>query len=65
MAIRVLKSGLCEITQAYKDGHGGIDLVREGYILDNIIAHSDGTVVQVIKKVNPLMILQILVIWLE
>lgn len=54
MAIRtrVLESGLCEITQDYKDGHGGIDLVRAGYRLDNITAHSDGTVVQVIKNIN-------------
>jgi len=54
MAIRtrVLESGLCEITQDYRDGHGGIDLVRDGYRLDNITAHSDGTVVQVIKNVN-------------
>lgn len=54
MAIRtrVLESGLCEITQDYREGHGGIDLVREGYRLDNITAHSDGTVVQVIKNVN-------------
>lgn len=49
---RVLESGLCDITQSYRDGHGGIDLVRDGYRLDNIIAHSDGTVVQVIKNVN-------------
>ena len=54
MAIRtrVLDSGLCVITQDYREGHGGIDLVREGYRLDNITAHSDGTVVQVIKNVN-------------
>lgn len=54
MAIRtrVLESGLCEITQNYREGHGGIDLVREGYRLDNITAHSDGTVVQVIKNIN-------------
>ena len=54
MAIRtrVLESGLCEITQNYREGHGGIDLVREGYRLDNITAHSDGTVVQVIKDIN-------------
>ena len=54
MAIRtrVLESGLCEITQDYREGHGGIDLVRDGYRLDNITAHSDGTVVQVIKNVN-------------
>lgn len=54
MAIRtrVLESGLCEITQDYREGHGGIDLVREGYRLDNILSHSDGTVVQVIKNSN-------------
>lgn len=54
MAIRtrVLESGLCEITQDYIEGHGGIDLVREGYRLDNITAHSDGIVVQVIKNIN-------------
>jgi len=49
---RILKSGLCEITQKYKVGHGGLDIVREGYRLDNIVAHSDGTVVQVIKNIN-------------
>ena len=49
---RILKSGLCEITQIYKDGHNGIDIVRDGYRLDNIIAHSDGTVVQVIKNIK-------------
>ena len=49
---RVLESGLCEITQDYRKGHGGIDLVRDGYRLDNITAHSDGTIVQVIKNIN-------------
>ena len=49
---RVLQSGMCEITQEYKDGHGGIDLVREGYRLDNIVAHSDGVVVEVINNVK-------------
>ena len=54
MAIRtrVLESGLCDITQEYRDGHGGIDLVRDGYRLDNITAHSDGTVIEVIKNIN-------------
>lgn len=49
---RVLQSGMCEITQEYKDDHGGIDLVREGYRLDNIVAHSDGVVVEVINNVK-------------
>ena len=50
---RVLKSGKCEITQGYNNNiHGGIDIVREGYRLDNIVAHSSGTVVQVINNSN-------------
>lgn len=50
---RVLQSGFCEITQNYKNqNHNGIDIVREGYQLDNIVAHSDGTVVQVINDCN-------------
>lgn len=43
---RVLKSGYCEITQAYKKGvHNGIDIVNQGYTLGYIVAHSDGVVV--------------------
>lgn len=50
---RVLQSGVCEITQEYKKGeHEGIDIVKKGYQLDNIVAHSDGKVVQVIKNCN-------------
>lgn len=50
---RTLKYGKCEITQEYKGtSHRGIDLVREGYQLDEITAHSDGTVVQVINNCN-------------
>lgn len=50
---RVLESGVCEVTQEYKgNAHRGIDIVREGYQLDNIVAHSDGTVVQVINNCN-------------
>lgn len=49
---RILESGMCEVTQEYKDGHNGIDIVREGYNLDNIVAHSDGTVVEVINNCN-------------
>lgn len=44
---RVLKYGVCEITQDYKSGsHNGIDIVKEGYQLDYIVAHSDGKVIQ-------------------
>lgn len=44
---RVLKYGVCEVTQDYKSGsHNGIDIVKKGYQLDYIVAHSDGKVVQ-------------------
>ena len=50
---RVLESGMCEVTQEYKgSAHAGIDIVREGYRLDNVVAHSDGTVIQVINNCN-------------
>ena len=50
---RIIQSGVCEVTQEYKKGyHDGIDIVNEGYKLDNIVAHSDGKVVQVIKNCN-------------
>ena len=50
---RVLESGICEVTQGYnKLVHDGIDIVRDGYQLDNIVAHSDGKVIQVIKNCN-------------
>jgi hypothetical protein len=43
---RVLKHGVCEVTQGYKgEKHKGIDIVKEGYQLDYIVAHSNGTVV--------------------
>lgn len=47
MKTRVLKSGLCDITQYYNNSHQAIDLVREGYRLDYVVAHSDGKVVYV------------------
>lgn len=52
MNTRVLKSGKCTITQEYKSNHLGIDLVKEGYQLDYITAHSDGKVIQVISNCN-------------
>lgn len=43
---RVLKNKDNVVTQKYKKNiHNGIDLVGKGYVCDNIIAHSDGTVV--------------------
>lgn len=45
---RVLESGICEITQEYKGlQHGGIDIVDKGYTLGNIVAHTEGQVVEV------------------
>lgn len=52
MDCRVLESRRCAITQECKPSHVALDLVKEGYQLDNIIAHSDGKVVQVIKNCN-------------
>ena len=40
----VLKSGLCEITQGFINGHRGLDLVGPNYTLDDIISYADGTV---------------------
>jgi len=44
---RVLKNGICEITQYYggNDNHLGIDIVGENYTIDDVVAHSDGVVV--------------------
>ena len=42
---RVLKYGKCEITNPYGNGHNGVDIVREGYQLDYVVAHSDGVVI--------------------
>lgn len=49
MNCRVLKSGKCTITSPYgnRSGgfHNGVDIVKEGYQLDYIVAHSDGKVI--------------------
>jgi hypothetical protein len=45
---RILKTGSNQITQAYKKGvHNGIDIVKNKLQCDDLIAHSDGTVVLV------------------
>lgn len=49
---RVLQKGLCEITNYFGNGHGGLDLVGANYTIDNIVAHSDGTVVAYRKDYN-------------
>ena len=40
----VLKSGLCEITQGFVNGHRGLDLVGPNYTLDDIGSYANGTV---------------------
>ena len=40
----VLKSGLCEITQGFVNGHRGLDLVGPNYTLDDIVSYANGTV---------------------
>ena len=40
----VLKSGFCEITQGFVNGHRGLDLVGPNYTLDDIVSYADGTV---------------------
>ena len=40
----VLKSGLCEITQGFVNGHRGLDLVGHNYTLDDIVSYANGTV---------------------
>lgn len=44
---RVLKNGVCGITQYYggDNGHLGIDLVGAGYTIDDVVAHSSGVVI--------------------
>lgn len=46
MECRVLESKKCTITQgANNTNHIALDLVKEGYMLDYIVAHSDGKVI--------------------
>ena len=40
----VLKSGYCEITQGFVNGHRGLDLVGPNYTLDDIVSYANGTV---------------------
>jgi hypothetical protein len=48
MKCRVLESRICEVTQEYKGlQHGGIDIVNQNYTLGNIVAHTEGEVVEV------------------
>lgn len=45
MECRILEKRQCEITQGYNNNHNAIDIVGGGYTLDNVIAHSDGTII--------------------
>lgn len=46
MNCRVLQKRKCEITEGYSSNHNALDLVGENYTLDNIIAHSNGTIIE-------------------
>lgn len=53
MRCRVLESEICEVTQEYKGmQHGGIDIVNQNYTLGNIVAHTEGQVVEVRNNCN-------------
>lgn len=49
---QVLKSGKCEITQNFNQNHSGIDLVGENYTLDEVVAHSDGEIIELVDGKN-------------
>ncbi len=50
---KVLKKGKCQITQKYKGGnHAGVDIVGANYTLDDVVAHSAGTVVGIVSNIN-------------
>ena len=50
--VRIIEGGLGEITQDYHSGHLGMDIVNKGYTLGNVLAHSDGEVVEIVKDCN-------------
>ena len=47
MECRILKNKKCIITQNYSNSHQAVDIVGDNYTLDNIIAHSDGIIVEI------------------
>ena len=49
---RVLKDAKNQITCPYGNGHVGVDVVKYRGQLDYIIAHTEGTVVEVVKNYN-------------
>ena len=46
MNCKVLKKGKCEITNGYGTNHYALDLVGENYTLDDVVAHSAGTIIE-------------------
>lgn len=52
MNSRVLKTGTNQITQNFSNTHKAVDLVKYKAQTDYIIAHSDGTIVEVVKNYN-------------
>ena len=44
----VLKSGFCEITQGFINGHRGLDLVGKNYTIDDIISYDSGQVLMAV-----------------
>jgi len=49
---KVLKKGKCEISGKYYGTHLGIDIVGVNYTLDEVVAHSDGIVINVVSNIN-------------
>ena len=44
----VLKSGFCEITQGFINGHRGLDLVGKNYTIDDIISYDSGQILMAV-----------------
>lgn len=50
--VRIIEGGVGEITQGYSSSHTGMDIVNKGYTLGNVVAHSDGEVIDIVKDCN-------------
>ena len=50
--VRIIEGGLGEITNWFSASHQGMDIVNKGYTLGNVVAHSDGEVVDIVKDCN-------------
>lgn len=47
MECRILKNKQCIITQNYSNSHQAVDIVGNNYTLDDVISHSNGTIVEI------------------